>query len=160
MNFSFSFSARTVIFSIIQCKNCEGSTKYFIFQWAPPPWVGSRGHMVHTLASGSILKPPEHPICVRSTVGQTSRNCASFELHLHDSNLVIFCKNHFHHPNVLFYHGSDFTFGRFTPQASPAFVVVLAKTCGGHQKFKNNQKHLKPRHSTGPLQYLVYTKKI
>ena len=77
--------------------------------------MGSRGHMVHTLASGSILKPPEHPFCVRSTVGQTSRNCASFELQLHDSNPVIFGKNHFQHPNVLFYHGSDFTFGRFTP---------------------------------------------
>ena len=131
----------------------------FNLQWAPPPWVGSRGHMVHTLASGWILKPPGHTICVRSTVVQTSRNCASFELQLHDSNPMFFCKNHFQHPNVLFYHGSDFTFGRFTPQASPAFVAVLAKTCGGHQKFKNNQKHLKPRH-TGSLWYLVYTKNM
>ena len=27
---------------------------------------------------------------------------------------MIFGKNHFQYPNVLFYHGSDFTFGRFT----------------------------------------------
>ena len=77
--------------------------------------VASRGYMIHTLAACWILKPPEHPIRVRPTVGQTSRNRVSFELQLHDSNLMIFCKNYFHHPNVLFYHGSDFTFGRFTP---------------------------------------------
>ena len=137
-------------FFVSGCKNCEGSTKYFNFQYAAPPWVGCRIHMVHTLASGSILVPPEHLFCVWSTVGQTSWNCVSFELQLHDSNPMFFCKNHFQHPNVLFYHGNDFTFGRFTPQASPTFVVVLAKTCWGHQKFKNNQKHLKLRH-TGSL---------
>ena len=77
--------------------------------------VASRVHMIHTLAACWILKPPEHPIRVRSTVGQTSRNRVSFELQLHDSNPMIFGKNHFQHPNVLFYHGSDFSFGRFTP---------------------------------------------
>ena len=51
--------------------------------------VASRGHMIHTLAACWILKPPEHPIRVRSTVGQTSRKRVSFELQLHDSNLII-----------------------------------------------------------------------
>ena len=101
-------------FFVSGCENCEGSTKYFNFQCAPPPWVGSRVHMVHTLASGSILKPPENPFCIRSTVGQTSRNCVSFKLQLHDSNPMIFCENHFQHPNVLFYHESVFSSGRFT----------------------------------------------
>ena len=52
--------------------------------------VASRGHMIHTLAACWILKPLEHPIRVRSTVGQTSRKRVSFELQLHDSNLIIF----------------------------------------------------------------------
>ena len=130
------FSEKTVIFLFLDAKNCEGSTKYFNLQCAPPPWVGSRGHMVYTIASGRILKPPGHPICVWSTVGQTSRNCASFDLQLHDSNLIIFCKNHFHHLNVLFYHGSDFTFGRFTPRHHLPSSPFWPKLAGGTKNSK------------------------
>ena len=108
------FSAKTVVFHLLSAQIVKEAPNILFSSGPHHPWVGSRGHMVHTLASGSILKPREHPFCVRSTVGQTSRNCVSFELQLHDSNLMIFCKNNFHHPNMLFYHGFDVTFGRFT----------------------------------------------
>ena len=78
-----------MIFRLFSAKIVKEVPNILIFSGPHHPgWVV--GDIWLTLAAGSILKPPGHPFRVRSIVGQTVRNYGSFELQLHDSNLMIF----------------------------------------------------------------------
>ena len=134
MHFSFFLTAKIAIFRLLSAKIVKEVPNILISSGPHHPgWL--LGDMVHTLASGWILKPPEHPIYVRSTVGQTSRKCVSFELQLHDSNTMIFGKNHFQHPNVLFYHGSNFSFGDSPPRHHLPSSPFWPKVAGENNDF-------------------------